>query len=64
MRKCERFVVDGGLTQTPTAAQIIEEGYEELSLDKLANFGKDGLSYLTACGFANHKKYLNSADIF
>lgn len=40
MRKCERFVVDGGLTQAPTAAQVIGEAYEELSMDKPANFGK------------------------
>lgn len=40
MRKCERFVVDGGLSEVPTASQVIQEGYEELTLDKPANFGE------------------------
>ena len=40
MRKCERFVVDGGLTHAPTAAQVIKEAYHDLSEDKPANFGR------------------------
>ena len=46
MSKCERFVVDGGLAQAPTAAQVIGDAYEELSLDKPANFGKNWTSIL------------------
>ena len=46
MSKCERFVVDGGLTQAPTAAQVIAEAYEELSLDKPTNFGKDSVLFI------------------
>ena len=40
MRKCERFVVDGGLMQAPTASEVIKEGFKELSEDKPANFGE------------------------
>lgn len=40
MRKCERFVVDGGLARAPTAVRVIKEGYQDLSEDKPANFGK------------------------
>ena len=39
-------MVDGGLTQAPTAAQVIAEAYEELSLDKPTNFGKDSILFI------------------
>eukprot|EP00112_Aurelia_sp_Birch-Aquarium-sp1_P023253 Seg685.10 transcript_id=Seg685.10/GoldUCD/mRNA.D3Y31 product="Protein phosphatase PTC7" protein_id=Seg685.10/GoldUCD/D3Y31 len=60
MRKCERFVVDGGLARAPTAVRVIKEGYQDLSEDKPANFGSS-----TACVivFDKQKNILNSANL-
>lgn len=60
MSKCERFIVDGGLAQAPTAAQVISDAFEELSLDKPSNFGSS-----TACVivFDKQNSTVNSANI-
>ena len=40
MKKCERFVLEGGLSRPPSPVGVIQAGFNEMSEEKPALFGK------------------------